>query len=98
PVFAGIVTLLNHYLVSNGSLSKAGLGNINPTLYGLARNNSNVFHDITLGNNIVPCKVGTLNCTSGTMGYSAGPGYDLVTGLGSVDAYNLASSWKIGRA
>jgi uncharacterized protein (TIGR03437 family) len=93
PVFAGIVTLLNHYLVSNGSLSKAGLGNINPTLYGLARNNSNVFHDITLGNNIVPCKVGTLNCTTGTMGYSAGPGYDLVTGLGSVDAYNLASSW-----
>jgi uncharacterized protein (TIGR03437 family) len=93
PVFAGIVTLLNHYLVSNGTISKAGLGNINPTLYGLARSTTNVFHDVTLGNNIVPCKVGTLNCTTGTMGYSTTAGYDLVTGLGSVDAFNLASSW-----
>ena len=93
PVFAGIVTLLNHYLVLNGLLAKAGLGNINPTLYGLARNSTGVFHDVTLGKNIVPCKVGTLNCSTGTMGYTTGPGYDLVTGLGSVDAYNLAASW-----
>jgi uncharacterized protein (TIGR03437 family) len=93
PVFAGIVTLLNHYLILNGAQTTAGLGNINPTLYGLARNNPSVFHDITLGNNIVPCKVGTLNCTTGTLGYSTGPGYDRVTGLGSVDAYNLAASW-----
>src|ERR1039458_7899592 len=26
-------------------------------------------------------------------GYSAGPGYDLATGLGSVDAYALALNW-----
>jgi uncharacterized protein (TIGR03437 family) len=93
PVFAGIVTLLNQYLVNTGAQTKAGLGNINPTLYGLARNSPSVFHDITVGNNIVPCKAGSPNCSNGTMGYSAGPGYDLVTGLGSVDAYSLASSW-----
>ena len=28
------------------------------------------------------------------MGYRAGPGYDQVTGLGSVDAYTLALSWR----
>ena len=27
-------------------------------------------------------------------GYSAGPGYDLATGLGSVDAYNLVTGWN----
>jgi pseudomonalisin len=42
-----------------------------------------VFHDITAGNNSVP----------GVTGYAAGPGYDLATGLGSVDANVLASSW-----
>jgi hypothetical protein len=89
PVFAGIVTLLNQ--VVGGS----GLGNINPKLYQLAQNSSNgVFHDITTGNNIVPCTPGTptgapaaLQCpTAGTFGYNAGAGYDQVTGLGSVDA------------
>ena len=94
PVFAGIVTLLNHYLILNGAQTTAGLGNINPTLYGLARNNPSVFHDVTLGNNIVPCKVGTLNCSTGTLGYSTTAGYDRVTGLGSVDAYNLATAWS----
>lgn len=93
PVFAGIVTLLNQYLINAGAQTKAGLGNINPTLYTLARNTTNVFHDITLGNNIVPCKAGSPNCTNGTLGYSAGPGYDVVTGLGSVDASNMFSSW-----
>jgi uncharacterized protein (TIGR03437 family) len=95
PLFAGIVTLLNQYLVQNGALSKPGLGNINPTLYGLARNSSGVFHDITLGSNIVPCLSGTPNCSNGNLGYNTGPGYDLVTGLGSVDAYNLATSWNV---
>ena len=28
------------------------------------------------------------------MGYQAGPGYDLVTGLGSVDAYQLVTQWN----
>jgi hypothetical protein len=44
-----------------------------------------VFHDITTGNNSVP---GVNN------GYSAAPGYDLATGLGSVDAAALANNWS----
>jgi hypothetical protein len=52
-----------------------------------------VFHDITTGNNIVPCEDSTPDCTNGSFGYKAGVGYDLVTGLGSVDAYNLITAW-----
>jgi subtilase family serine protease len=94
PSFAGIVALLNQYLVNNKVQSKAGLGNINPKLYSLATSNrSTVFHDVTTGNNIVPCQIGTLNCANGSFGYTTGVGYDLVTGLGSVDAYNLITTW-----
>jgi subtilase family serine protease len=94
PSFAGIVAVLNQYLVQNGVQSNPGLGNINPKLYSMAAaGTSGVFHDVTAGNNIVPCEVPTANCVTGTMGYTAGPGYDLVTGLGSVDAYRLITAW-----
>jgi hypothetical protein len=43
-----------------------------------------VFHDVTSGNNSVP----------GLTGFSAGAGYDLATGLGSVDATLLVNHWK----
>src|ERR1017187_8895741 len=94
PIFAGVVTLLNQYLVAKGAQSKPGLGNINPTLYSLAQTPTNlVFHDIVLGNNIVPCQYGTPNCPGTTMGYSAGTGYDLTTGWGSADINNLFTHW-----
>ena len=90
PAFAGVVALL---------AQKAGgrLGNLNPLLYAVGRAQYGVagasapvppaagspaFHDITTGNNSVP----------GLTGYSAGPGYDAATGLGSVDAAALASA------
>ena len=84
PVLAGIIVLLNQQLAN----SPAGAGNINPELYTLAQDTTNgVFHDITTGNNIVPCTKGSTDCPSGgSIGYNAGTGYDQVTGLGSVDA------------
>jgi uncharacterized protein (TIGR03437 family) len=87
PVFAGIVLLMNEYLGTNG------LGNINPNLYRLASSTGNVFHDVTSGGNLVACEFGVFGCVDGFLGYSAGPGYDMVTGLGSVDAYNLMQAW-----
>ena len=94
PSFAGMVAVLNQYLVDNQVQSAPGVGNINVKLYSMAAAASaGVFHDITSGSNIVPCITGTLNCTNGQFGYSAGPGYDLVTGLGSVDAYRLVTAW-----
>jgi len=93
PVFAGIVTILNQYVVANGLPS--GLSNINPELYKLAATTTSVFHDITAGNNIVACQIGTPNCTTGSFGFTSGPGYDMVTGLGSVNATNLVTSWPV---
>lgn len=37
PAFAGMTAILNQVLVSNGALSTAGLGNLNPRLYALAQ-------------------------------------------------------------
>jgi hypothetical protein len=95
PVFSSILILLNHYLVKNGIQSTPGLSNVNPMLYQLA-NSSSPFHDITAGTNIVPCTNPSPNCPTSApfqFGYSAGSGYDQVTGLGSVDAYNFVIAW-----
>ena len=59
PAFAGIVALTEQYLLSQGSISTPGLGNVNPNLYALNSNVPSAFHDITTGNNDVPCTIGT---------------------------------------
>jgi uncharacterized protein (TIGR03437 family) len=94
PAFAGVVALLNQYLVRSGVQEQPGLGNINPTLYSLAQLAPHAFHDIATGSNIVPCAPGSPDCATGFLGYSAGPGYDPVTGLGSIDAYELVTHWN----
>jgi subtilase family serine protease len=108
PVFAGMVTLLNQYLAGPSS---PGLGNINPTLYSLAQTPSNqAFHPVTSADNIAYCTSGTpssqpvaLRCPSGSsFGYNASnadatTGYNLVTGLGSVDLNKLAIAWAATR-
>lgn len=99
PSMAGIAALLNQQMGS-------GQGNLNPRLYALAKTPSNgVFHDITVAtsgvfnctpdtpsmcNNSMPSST---SLSGGLAGYTVGPGYDLVTGLGSVDVGNLLSQW-----
>jgi subtilase family serine protease len=90
PIFAGMVALINQK-----ANYTTGQGLINPTLYKLAANSStyaSAFHDITSGNN--NCTAGSTFCSS-TAGFSAGAGYDEVTGLGSVDLNNLAAAWPV---
>ena len=67
PAFAGILALLEQKLGSKG------LGNVNPNIYGLANSTyaSTVFHDVTSGNNAVPCSAGSTDCASGYPGYFA---------------------------
>jgi hypothetical protein len=97
PSFAGIMALLGQA----ASLSRQGLPNF--ILYRLAAaqagypsqcNGSNtvtppatncIFNDITVGNNVVPGEPGTE--------FQAGTGYDLTTGLGSVNVGNLYANW-----
>jgi Pro-kumamolisin, activation domain len=74
----------------------------------VASGNSCVFYDVTLGDNSVPCYPGTQNCSvtnpnsltlgilvtsSGQPAYAAGSKFDLVTGLGSINAYNFVTNW-----
>jgi pseudomonalisin len=81
PAFAGIMAIVNQ---KTGSAQ----GNPNPTLYALAALQAKgtshpYFHDVTSGSNSVP----------GLAGYVAGTGYDLTTGLGTVNASNLVNYW-----
>jgi uncharacterized protein (TIGR03437 family) len=94
PSLSGIVALVNQYQVSKGYQKKAGLGNINPQLYRLAKIAPSSFHDITSGDNVVPCAQGTPDCIAQAYGYETGIGYDLVTGLGSIDGNNLVTQWN----
>lgn len=50
-----------------------------------------IFNDVTVGNNAVPGEAGY-----GTTGapYQAGVGFDLATGLGSVNVANLVNGWS----
>ena len=94
PSFAGVVALLNQYAMAQGWQTQPGLGNINPQLYRLAQNAPNLFHDIMQGDDLVPCAQSSPDCSTGTLGFGAGPGYDLATGLGSIDVYNLVTQWN----
>jgi hypothetical protein len=65
-----------------------------------------IFHDVVSGDAIADC-TGVIDCyrPGGTLGalstsssiyrpaYRAAAGYDLATGIGSVNAYNLAKNW-----
>ena len=93
PAFAGMVALLNQMLVNNKAIATPGLGNINPTLYRLAQINPAIFHDVTAGSNAVPCAAASPDCVGGLFGYYTTSGYDLATGLGSIDLFALANSW-----
>jgi subtilase family serine protease len=89
PVFAGLVGLINQAAQTNGQ------GNVNPNLYTLWASTPLAFHDITTGDNKVPCTIGKPSCPNGTtsIGLSASAGYDQASGLGSLNMFNLVSAW-----
>jgi subtilase family serine protease len=70
-----IIALANQYAGHD-------LGFVNPALYAIARGPCYhaAFHDITRGNNTAEFPSQTVS------GYTAAPGWDPVTGLGSPDA------------
>jgi len=98
PDMAGIAALLNQ---------EEGIpqGNLNPGLYQLAATTNNVFHDVTVASSgVANCDLSTpsmcnnstpspTGLTGGLVGYVIGPGYDQVTGLGSLDVTNLLAAW-----
>jgi subtilase family serine protease len=77
PLFAGIVALTDQ-------VARHPVGFINPALYALSAERAPGLVDITHGNNTVGF---TQNGTLYTVqGYSAGRGYDLASGVGTVNA------------
>ena len=94
PAFAGMLALVAQ---AHGSPSdNYRLGQANNILYQLAQSRySTVFHDITTGNISVPCGFGSPDCGSNLFltGYNAATGYDLASGLGSVDAAAMVNNW-----
>jgi subtilase family serine protease len=91
PLFAGIIALLDEKL-------NAPQGNVNPGLYTVSAATPNAFHDIVNGANWLPCAPRSPNCSGGAIGYTTGRGYDLVTGLGTVDVSNLVNGWAAALA
>ena len=90
PAFAGMLALVQQKVGSR-------LGQADTVLYQLAASQySTVFHDVTTGNNSVVCATGTPDCGANGFltGYDAGTGYDLASGLGSVDAAQLVNQWN----
>lgn len=73
-----------------------------------------LFYDVTLGDTTVPCQTGSPNCYTTTSGdpqgvlstsgaslaaaYQAATGWDLATGLGSVNIANLVQGWTTSAA
>ena len=74
PLWAGFTALIDQYLQIHGGHR---VGFFNPVLYSLANDPVpyQPFHDVTVGGNNF---------------YPATPGYDMATGLGSPDVWNLA--------
>ncbi len=103
PSMAGIQALINQanggrqgmpgyiYYALSAAQTEANCNSATPPASGAGC----AFQDITLGDNYI---CGYTTCSSTTpnnkMGWPAGVGYDLATGLGSVNAYNLSSQWK----
>ena len=68
-----------------------------------------MFYDISKGNNSVPCMGGTLDCflpfgsfgvladpkNYGQIAWPAASGYDMATGLGTVNVANLVNHWNL---
>jgi hypothetical protein len=93
PAMAGILALVDQKYGRQGQADFV--------LYALAKSQPSVFHDITKGTNNMRCIVNTVDCKADTADtydslqeYPATAGYDLASGLGSVDATLLVNSWK----
>ena len=93
PTVAAILALVNQSL---GNTPPTGLAPVNPRLYQLSTSFAADFNDVTSGDNKVPCTSGTPDCSGTTsIGFTAGPGYDLVSGLGSPNGATIAQDFAV---
>ena len=79
PEFAGIVAL-------SDQVAHHSLGLIDARIYALEAAHAPGIVDVTSGNNTVTFTQGNPATTTTVQGYTAGKGYDLATGVGTVNA------------
>ena len=101
PSFAGILALVeqqrgrqgqaNYVLYRLAASENATLSQCNGSSTVGLPGSACIFNDVTVGNNTVP---GELNYGLGTAQFQAGVGYDMATGLGSVNVTNLINQWN----
>jgi len=82
PLWAGFIALVNQQSAAHGGSS---VGLINPALYALGTgpNSSLYYHDVTVGSNTWVLSPGLFYATNG---------YDLCTGLGTMNGTNLINA------
>jgi subtilase family serine protease len=85
PLFAGIVAVVDQ-------VAGKHLGFLDPDLYQLGAAQAPGIVDVTIGSNTVTFQQGGRTVT--VPGYEAVPGYDLASGLGTVDADLLATELR----
>jgi subtilase family serine protease len=120
PQFASIQALINqkaggaqgnpapvYYDLARSQLNNAGAVKACNATLGNKISKTCIFHDVTVGSNVVPC-FGNTDCFGSNaddfgvmstsskkekLAYTAGTGWDFTTGLGSVDVTNLVLAW-----
>jgi subtilase family serine protease len=108
PAMAGVMALINQKAgAAQGSPNTQLYSLASKQTYSNCKaengttGNGCLFNDIDTGNNAMPCIAGTSNCTvlysgdaAGILsGYNAGSGFDLATGLGSLNVANVVNAW-----
>ncbi|MGA9509284.1 MAG: protease pro-enzyme activation domain-containing protein [Candidatus Sulfotelmatobacter sp.] len=105
PSFAGIMGMVDQQATSRQGQADyvlytlGAMQEANTALTGLCNGSSTsilpnaacVFNDVTAGNNAVP---GEANYGLSNADYQAGVGYDMASGLGSVNVTNLLKQWN----
>ena len=82
--FAGIASLMAE--------EHGAQGNLAPGLYRLGEQKG-IFNDVQQGGAELSCTAGSPGCgADGQIGFTAGPGYDMATGLGVPDAASLVEA------
>lgn len=104
PAMSGIAALLDQQAGDKPQ------GNLNPQIYALYSSSPAAFHDVTVATSGVSnCNLATPSLCNNTVagagslsgaepGYPVGPGFDEVTGLGSLDVHAFLQSFAAANA
>jgi subtilase family serine protease len=89
PLFSGVVAIADQ-------IAHRRLGTINPAMYRLGIGGGSGIVDITKGTNTFLVEDTNGSALFSVPGWNAVPGYDMASGLGTVDGYRFAHALGAG--